>query len=355
MVRGTITDSVTGAPIPGAVVAFNRSPMSTYRGGATTATVTSAADGTYVIDSSYFNESGLTTGFNVMLGVTAASYLGATQSVSFSLYPQIENFALTSDIVLTPPAAVVNPGGVTATVLVTLEGPYASSPWTATSESPWITVQSIELNSTGGTVTYLAPANSSGQPRSGAILVTVQPNARTSNVGSASANRTGQPRSRSTSVNNPSATFAIQQLASQTITFSALANVALGSAPISISATASSSLAVSFASTTMAVCTLSGTQVALLAPGICSIMASQAGNTSFAQANPVTESFLVTQPSLCYMSQTGSVAVGDVQRSINEALGILAPVHDLNLDGVVNTSDVQIMINGSLGLGCSAI
>jgi hypothetical protein len=355
MIRGTITDSVTGAPIAGAVVAFTRSPMSTYQGGATTATVTSAADGTYVIDSSYFNESGLTTGFSVTLEVTAANYLGATQSVSFTSYPQIENFALTSYIVLTPPAAVLNAGQATSTFAVTLEGQYASSPWTAASESPWITVQSIELNPTGGTVAYLAPANGSGQPRTGAILVTVQLSSPTSNVRASSADRSGRLGRRSTSANNPSATFPIQQLASQTIAFSALANVALGAAPISISASASSNLPVSFASTTIAICTLSGTEATLLAPGTCSITASQAGNTAFAPANPVTESFLVTQPSLCYMSQTGSVTVGDAQRVINEALGILAPVHDLNLDGVVNLSDVQIMINATLGLGCSAI
>jgi len=64
---------------------------------------------------------------------------------------------------------------------------------------------------------------------------------------------------------------------------------------------------------------------------------------------------LVTQPSLCYLSQTGSVTAGDVQHVINEALGMLAPVHDLNLDGVVNMGDVQIMINATLKLGCSAI
>jgi hypothetical protein len=355
MVRGKITDAVTGAPIAGAVVAFTRSPMSTYQGGATTATVTSAADGTYVIDSSYFNESGLTTGFSVTLEVTAANYLGATQGVSFASYPQIENFALTSYIVLTPPAAVLNPAQATSTFAVTLEGQYASSPWTATSDSPWITVQSIELNSTGGAVTYLAPANGSGQPRSGAILVTVQPSSQTSAARAASADRLERPGRRSGSANSPSATFPIQQLASQTIAFSPLANVALGSAPIAISATASSSLPVTFASTTAAICTLSGAEVALLAPGTCSITASQAGNTSFAPANAVTESFLVTQPSLCYLSQTGSVTAGDVQHVINEALGILAPVHDLNLDGVVNMGDVQIMINATLKLGCSAI
>ncbi len=81
---------------------------------------------------------------------------------------------------------------------------------------------------------------------------------------------------------------------SQTITFSALSNRALGSAPFTVSATASSGLPVSFASITPAVCTVSGTTVTLAAAGQCSIMAAQAGNASYTAAPSVTQSFQVT-------------------------------------------------------------
>ena len=80
----------------------------------------------------------------------------------------------------------------------------------------------------------------------------------------------------------------------QTITFGPLANQALGTAPFTLSATASSGLPVSFASTTPAVCTVSGSTVTLAAVGQCSIQASQAGNGSYAAATPVTQSFQVT-------------------------------------------------------------
>ncbi|HXW56968.1 MAG TPA: alkaline phosphatase family protein, partial [Candidatus Cybelea sp.] len=83
----------------------------------------------------------------------------------------------------------------------------------------------------------------------------------------------------------------------QTITFGALSNEVLGTAPFTVSATASSGLAVSFASTTTSVCTVSGATVTLVAVGTCTIQATQAGNATYAAATPVNQSFQVTQGS----------------------------------------------------------
>jgi hypothetical protein len=90
-----------------------------------------------------------------------------------------------------------------------------------------------------------------------------------------------------------SQSFTIAQ-GSQTITFGALSNRAFGTAPFTVSATASSGLAVSFAST-LAVCTVSGTTVTLVAAGTCIIQATQAGNANYAAATPVDRSFPVTR------------------------------------------------------------
>ena len=87
-------------------------------------------------------------------------------------------------------------------------------------------------------------------------------------------------------------------LASQTITFGALANQAFGTAPFTVSATASSGLTVSFNSQTTGVCTVSGTTVTLVAVGTCTIQATQAGNANYAAATPVNQSFQVTQATL---------------------------------------------------------
>jgi uncharacterized protein (TIGR03437 family) len=56
----------------------------------------------------------------------------------------------------------------------------------------------------------------------------------------------------------------------------------------------------------------------------------------------------------CDVGLYGVVNVADVQREINEALGVTPSANDLNDDGVVNVVDVQIVIDAALGLGCSA-
>ena len=55
----------------------------------------------------------------------------------------------------------------------------------------------------------------------------------------------------------------------------------------------------------------------------------------------------------CDANQGGSVSVSDLQLMINETLGGASAVNDLNGDGVVNSVDVQIVINAALGLGCT--
>ena len=61
-----------------------------------------------------------------------------------------------------------------------------------------------------------------------------------------------------------------------------------------MAATASSGLAVSYASNSAAVCTVAGGTAVLVAPGLCSITASQPGGPGIAAATPVTQTFNVT-------------------------------------------------------------
>ncbi len=79
----------------------------------------------------------------------------------------------------------------------------------------------------------------------------------------------------------------------QTIIFDALGNHALGDAPFTVSATASSFLPVSFSGLTPAVCTVSGTTVTVVAAGACTVRASQPGNDVFAPAPNLDQSFTV--------------------------------------------------------------
>lgn len=78
---------------------------------------------------------------------------------------------------------------------------------------------------------------------------------------------------------------------SQSITFGALSGKTLGDADFLVTATASSGLAVSFASSTLLVCTVSGSSVRVVAVGTCTVTASQAGNATYSAATAVSQSF----------------------------------------------------------------
>ena len=84
--------------------------------------------------------------------------------------------------------------------------------------------------------------------------------------------------------------------APQTITFGAQASRPFSATPFSLNpvATASSGLAVSYASSTLPVCTILGTSVTSVSVGICTITASQVGNANFSVAAPVPQSFNIT-------------------------------------------------------------
>jgi alpha-tubulin suppressor-like RCC1 family protein len=80
--------------------------------------------------------------------------------------------------------------------------------------------------------------------------------------------------------------------ASQTITFAELGNKSYGDAPLTLSATASSGLPVSFA-VVSGPATLDGSTLTLTGVGTVVVRASQAGNISFAAAADVDQSFTV--------------------------------------------------------------
>ena len=93
----------------------------------------------------------------------------------------------------------------------------------------------------------------------------------------------------------------------QTITFSAPGMQTVGT-PLTLSATASSGLAVNFASQTTSVCTISGTRATFVTAGTCTIQASQAGNGAWAAATPISRSFTVNlaKPTITSFTATPS-------------------------------------------------
>jgi hypothetical protein len=78
----------------------------------------------------------------------------------------------------------------------------------------------------------------------------------------------------------------------QTISFGAI-SAQTAATTLALSATATSGLPVSFASTTPSVCTVSGATASLIAADTCHIVATQAGDASWLAAAPVAQSFSV--------------------------------------------------------------
>ena len=198
-------------------------------------------------------------------------------------------------------------------------------------------------------------------------------------------------------------TFAVQ--APQTITFGLLSDQPLGATPQTLNATASSGLAVTFTrSSHLPVCTVTGTVLALVTTGTCSITASQSGDATWAAAPTVTRTFIVlvnqtitfgglgtqnlgTAPpalsatassglAVTYGSNTTAVCtvaganvtlvslgtcsitasqVGDgtfaAATPVTQTFTVAATAPcDINGDGVTNVADVQLIINEALGL-----
>jgi hypothetical protein len=82
---------------------------------------------------------------------------------------------------------------------------------------------------------------------------------------------------------------------SQTITFEALAGKRFDQGPITVSATATSGLSVSFSSTTSGVCTVSGATVTFVTVGTCTIKADQTGDANWNAALSVSRSFTISK------------------------------------------------------------
>ncbi|MFC7379211.1 IPT/TIG domain-containing protein [Brevundimonas sp. GCM10030266] len=112
----------------------------------------------------------------------------------------------------------------------------------------------------------------------------------------------------------------------QTITFDVLGTASLSASPLTLAATATSGLAVTFTSETGAVCTVAGSSLTLVQTGTCTIRAEQAGNTAWSAATPASRSFTVTPAHLALGAAPASgQQVGADYSQANTATGGVAP------------------------------
>ena len=129
-------------------------------------------------------------------------------------------------------------------------------------------------------------------------------------------------------VNSPT-----QQL--QTITFGSLSNKTYGDASFSLSATASSGLPISYASSNPLVATVSGNTVMIVGSGSTIIAASQSGNATYGAATNVEQVLTVNKKSLTISSVTASNKVYDGTTTATLSGGALT--------GIINSDDVTIV------------
>jgi hypothetical protein len=92
-----------------------------------------------------------------------------------------------------------------------------------------------------------------------------------------------------------SGTLTIEK-ASQTITFGILANQQTGAAPLTLTATVSSGLSVTFSSSNAAVAKVSGDTLIIVGKGTATITATQAGNGNFLAATAMARTLNVSAP-----------------------------------------------------------
>lgn len=141
--------------------------------------------------------------------------------------------------------------------------------------------------------------------------------------------------------------------ADQTITFTALSDKNFGDADFTVGATAESSLDVVFSASGS--CTVTGDTVSLTTKGICTITASQSGDSNWNAASDVAQSFEIHDVTAPVITRTGDASVTQDLQSTYVDLGATA-LDDV--DGVVavtTTSNVNTNAEGTYTVTYSAI
>ena len=229
---------------------------------------------------------------------TSAKFIG-TNGHTYSFYSiAIDNAGNVEPAKTVPEASteVTEPTQVTPTVMVV---PSSTSITTAQPLAATVTVS----GGTGNPIPTGSVSMTSGSYSSAATTLTsgsatINIPAGSLATGSDTLTASYTPDSSSSSTYNTatgtSGAVTVTQ-ATQTITFANPGTQTVGT-PLTLSATATSGLAVTFTSTTTGVCTVSGTTASFIISGTCTIDANQAGNSAYAAAPMVPQTFTVSQP-----------------------------------------------------------
>ncbi|MEW6304051.1 MAG: immunoglobulin domain-containing protein [Verrucomicrobiota bacterium] len=135
--------------------------------------------------------------------------------------------------------------------------------------------------------------------------------------------------------------------ASQIITFNALAGKTFGDAPFTVSASASSGLAVSF-SIASGPATVSGSTVTITGAGIVTVRASQGGNGNYNAATPVDQSFTVAKANQTItFNALANKTFGDAPFTVSASASSGLTVSFSILSGSATVSGSTVTITGA--------
>ncbi len=194
----------------------------------------------------------------------------------------------------------------------------------------------------GGVVIFAAPASGASAILSASSPVTIGSNSQASVTASANAVGGQYTVTASTAGAAAPAAFALtNQFLSQTISFGPLASQTYGVAPITLNATATSGLPVSF-TVISGPATLSGSVLTVTGAGTVEVEASQLGNATYAAATPVDESFTVSPASLTVTATGESMTYGGT-----------APALTYTYSGLVN-GDSSTTFRGGLATSATS-
>jgi len=115
---------------------------------------------------------------------------------------------------------------------------------------------------------------------------------------------------------SPISATSISVTQSQTITFTAIPSKTYGDSTFDLTATASSTLPVSYMSSDETVATISGSAVTIKKAGSTTITASQAGNSGYAAATPVQRTLTVNRKAATVTAEAKSKTYGDANPTL---------------------------------------
>jgi len=221
-----------------------------------------------------------------------------------------------------PSSLTITQGGSgTTTITVTEVGGFVGEVTLAASGAPSGVTASYSPNPTTGTSTLTLTASNSATPGTATVTITG-----TSDGLAAITNLVLKV--------NPHG--GVQQ----SITFGALLNVTYGVSPITLTATASSTLPVSYTVTGPA--TVTGSILSITGAGLVTVTANQAGNSNFAAAPAVSQSFTVVKAGLTATAN-----------SLSRSAGAANPTLTYAIKGFVNDDTVAV-VGGSATLTTTA-